>query len=198
MKLIIIDDQPDMLFLLETIFTTKGFQIVGKSSLLDDAKQIIKSIDADVVLLDINLTENGFEGLEILSECKEFTRADIFIVSSVIKTEIMQACYALGAFYFVNKLVIINNPDVISIALANRIQQEALVSRFRLNETKIILDSLGNREIEVLKLKEYGLKHEQIADQMHIEKDSVRRTLTRAYSKIQKHPIGKFIKKFFT
>jgi DNA-binding NarL/FixJ family response regulator len=110
----------------------------------------------------------------------------------------MEACYALGAFYYVNKLVIIDSPDLISIALANRMQQDALVSRFRTNETKIILDSLGNREIEALKLKEQGFKNEQIADKMNIEHDSARRILTRTYGKIKKHPIGKFIRKFFT
>lgn len=198
MRLIIIDDAPAIFLIFKELFENLGFTIVGSASSTEDAKNLIKTVQADVILLDIMLTEDGYEGIDILSESKEHTSADIFMVTSVTVPEIMETCYALGAFFYVSKSVIINNPEIVRIMIENRDQQDVLTNRFRKMGIEKILSTLANREIEALKMKEIGFQNEQIAKEMHVEKSSVKKMLSRAYAKIKQDSTGKFIKKLFT
>lgn len=197
MNMIIIDDEQDIINIFTEIFTAKSYNVVGTAKDMYSAIKIIKEIQTDVILLDISLTQGGNEGIDILAECRNYTNADIFIVTSAMDNNLTEMCYALGAFFYVSKSVLINSPDILSLTIQNRIQQDMINSRFVLLEKNQIINSLTNREIEALKLKENGFTYTQIAKHMFIESESAKRIVARARSKIRNTKIGKFIKKIF-
>ena len=67
-KILLIDDEPDILFSLEKLFTREGFQ-VKKASEGREGIDIFKSEPVDLVITDVMMP--GMDGLEVLKQLKK-------------------------------------------------------------------------------------------------------------------------------
>ncbi len=71
MKIIVIDDDNEVLELLNTFFSSLGHQVTTITNSIDGLKFIAKEI-YDLVLLDIKLPER--DGIEVLKEIKQIDK----------------------------------------------------------------------------------------------------------------------------
>ena len=99
--ILVIDDNEDILFMLQSMLQYKGYRISTKENTLH-LEESIRELLPDIILMDMLLS--GADGREICRELKsgnEFSHIPIIMLSAHphARTE----CLAAGANYFVEK-----------------------------------------------------------------------------------------------
>lgn len=79
-KILLVDDEKDILDLIEEVLKQDGFQHIQKAYTGADALKLCQSFQPDVVLLDIMLPD--MDGLEICRKIREFSFCSILFLSS--------------------------------------------------------------------------------------------------------------------
>jgi DNA-binding response OmpR family regulator len=73
-RLLIVDNEPTIVFALQRYFTRKGFS-VDCAAELEEAEALVTYTRYDLVIVDLSLTANGStEGLEIIRYVRSITR----------------------------------------------------------------------------------------------------------------------------
>lgn len=101
LKVVIIDDEKDMCWLLENVLKEKHFSVfsanTGKKGIC-----LVRREEPDVVLLDMRLRD--MEGLEVLHKIKKlWPKIKVIIISAFSGYKIMKKAVSLGADDFLNK-----------------------------------------------------------------------------------------------
>jgi DNA-binding response OmpR family regulator len=79
-KIVLIDDEEELLSLLETVLKKEGFQQIGKASTGRSGIEICKEMKPDVIVLDIMLPD--IDGFEVCRQLREFTIAPVLFLSA--------------------------------------------------------------------------------------------------------------------
>lgn len=79
-KIILIDDEKEILNLLETVLIKEGFKNIYKVENGTDAIKICKEINPDIIVLDIMLPD--IDGYEVCKRIREFTLVPIIFLSA--------------------------------------------------------------------------------------------------------------------
>lgn len=68
LRVLLVDDEPDILLLLQAMFSMRGWEIIGKAASGKEALRIADQIVPDVAVVDYMMP--GMNGLEVSSELK--------------------------------------------------------------------------------------------------------------------------------
>jgi len=100
-KLLIVDDEADVLFFLKTFFQAKNFEVHTAQS-GEEAIRKVKEIRPHIVLLDIIMP--GMGGVEALKQIKEIDPAvGVIMATAVLDDGAAKQAVALGAYDYVSK-----------------------------------------------------------------------------------------------
>lgn len=95
MRVLVIDDDPDVLDFLKTFFTSLNHEVVTHSNAQDGMKALV-SVVPDLVLLDIMLPQKN--GLELLKEIKELDKdVPVAMITAYKDAERVIEAFRLGA-----------------------------------------------------------------------------------------------------
>ncbi|CEK33111.1 two-component system signal transduction response regulator [[Clostridium] sordellii] len=100
-NILLVDDEIDILKLLGTVLNKEGFKNVYKAETGNEAINIFKNNDIDIVVLDIMLPDK--EGYEVFKEIRQISQVPVLFLSA--KTEEMDRVLglALGADDYITK-----------------------------------------------------------------------------------------------
>ena len=109
-KILIVDDEEDILHTFEVILEDEGYKVKTVSK-AKKALEILKNEDFDLVLSDMRMPE--MTGEEFLIQMRKFNRITSFIVMTAYGTiENAVRCMKEGAFHYITKPVDFNDPKV--------------------------------------------------------------------------------------
>jgi DNA-binding response OmpR family regulator len=110
-KLLIIDDEFDIVFYARKIYEKKGFLTFGADNGLT-AVEIFKREKPDITLIDIHMPFSPIDGIEVLRRIKEIDRNAICIMfSRVTEKQKIEESKKLGADGYLLKPVDIEDLD---------------------------------------------------------------------------------------
>ena len=101
-RILLVDDEPDLLGIVELVLVKKGFKVTAMET-PPSVEELIK-IDPDVVFLDLLL--KGQHGVDICQRIKADPRSNhvpVVIVSAHTASEVKEACKACSADDFLTK-----------------------------------------------------------------------------------------------
>lgn len=164
--------------------------VVATAESKQEAIDSYRQLEIDVVLLDINLTENNLDGIEIaleLSEMKE--NGKIIMLTSLTAEEVIVDSFSAGAVNFISKLNFKEIPEAIRAAYR---QQSAIhptaaaalrneLQRLKQEEDKKLLSPA---EKEILQLIHEGQTQSQIEKTLHITKRTIKNHINRILKKM--------------
>lgn len=104
-RLLIVDNEPTIVFALQRYFTRKGFA-VDCAAELEEAEALVTHTPYDLVIADLSLTANGStEGLEIIRYIRSITRhgARLILLTGHGTPDVEQEAYRRGADAFLQK-----------------------------------------------------------------------------------------------
>ena len=193
-RILIADDHRIMRAGLKSLLNADpGLEVIGEATTSNEAMVLVTELFPDVILLDIGMPGN--ENLEALKEMvKVSPDIKILVLTMHEDTELLQECLRLGAsgyiikraaeselvdaIYAVQRGIVYVHPEMIQSLVSN--------SKKFMKQSKEI-ESLTNREIEVLVLIAKGNTNRQISEQLNISTRTVETHRSNIMDKLNLH-----------
>ncbi|MBL7758245.1 MAG: response regulator transcription factor [Chitinophagaceae bacterium] len=191
----IVDDNRDLRNALEEIISmSEGYECVGTLGTAEEAIRQIPDLQPDVVLMDINLgtEESGIDCVRIL---KQQVPATNFMMCTVYEEDekIFQALSAGASGYILKKTAparllgaireLYQGGAPMSSQIARKVVAAFQSKPTASSETEA-LDGLSNREKEILEQLSKGLMYKEIAAELFISPETVRKHVYHIYEKL--------------
>jgi len=185
-NILIVEDDPILLETYQTLISREsGFIVSGAYTSFENAEIKLKAQNPDVILLDIQLP--GISGIEAIPLIRNYLPRVNIIILTVFESE-QQIFQALnnGAAGYLTK-------DSSSIKIIEAIREvheggapmskkiaKMVIKSFEKNSNS----PLSKRETEILGLITEGKKRNEIAEQLFIERDTVKTHIKNIYAKL--------------
>ncbi len=166
-------------------------EVVGEAKNGAEAIKLARTVDIDVILMDINMPEvNGIEATKVIKA----ERPDIYIIALTIHDDedYLFELIRAGISGYVLKDV---NPDdlvntILGVAAGKSFIPPSLTTKVFEEFNRLIKlkerpnYGLTNRELDVLKQVARGLSNKEIADVLYISEKTVKNHLTSIFQKL--------------
>ena len=101
-KVVVIDDEVDVRELLALALGRGGFHVAGTAGSGNDALEVVRRFQPDIILLDLHMPDIG--GLELFPLLREETPdSKIVVFSAISAAHMVDACLDVGAHGFIVK-----------------------------------------------------------------------------------------------
>jgi DNA-binding NarL/FixJ family response regulator len=206
----IVDDNKDIRSALEQIISmSEGYNLVGSCPNAEEALVHIPLIQPDIVLMDIDLGE-GENGIQVVRKLKSNYPEILFMMCTVYEDDekIFEALSAGANGYIVKKTAPHRLLEAISelqeggAPMSSQIARK-VVNAFQLRTPEATatrspdLNTLSPREKEILELLAKGLLYKEIAGQLFISQETVRKHVYHIYEKLHVNNRVEAINKYF-
>lgn len=206
----IVEDNNDIRSALEQIISmSDGYNVCASFSTADDALQNIPLLIPDVVLMDINLGE-GYSGIECVRELKQQNPEILFMMCTIYEEndKIFEALAAGANGYILKKTAAAKLLEAIKelheggAPMSSQIARKVVAafhnkSAVENNIGRKPLSVLSKRENEILVLLAKGLIYKEIAANLFIDPETVRKHVYHIYEKLHVNNRVEAINKFF-
>ncbi|MBE1441862.1 response regulator transcription factor [Paenibacillus sp. OAS669] len=175
-RLVIVEDDQDWLRGLTSYLKKESdIEVIGTASSGQEAVELLEQIEADVVLMDIMMSDNP-DGIWAAAEIVQCTSSRVIMLTSMEEKEFIFEAFKAGAVDYMVKSNFTEIPQAIRNAYANRsaihpsaaAQMREEFRRLKKLEHEVRVKELRNlltpTEIQVLDLIEKGHTQTQIAD----------------------------------
>mgnify|MGYP001577096794 FL=1 len=100
-RVLVVDDEPDAVELLQEFLTSKGYEVVTASN-GEEALRKVKEERPHLILLDVRMP--GMNGLDVLRQVRQFDQeVGVIMVTAVNEEETGREALKLGAFDYIVK-----------------------------------------------------------------------------------------------
>ncbi len=194
----IVDDTNDIRQALEEIVQlSDDFQLVGSFTSGEEALIHLPPLQPNVVLMDINL--GGISGIECVRRLKPDNQQVSFMMCTVYEEDekIFEALSAGASGYILKKTSPAKLLDAIRELHEGGAPMSSLIARkvvaaFQNHAFEAVksspagthLSTLSNREMEILEQLSKGLLYKEIAAQLYISQETVRKHVYHIYEKL--------------
>jgi DNA-binding NarL/FixJ family response regulator len=114
-RVVLVDDEPDIVFLARTLFEHDGrFDVVGEASDGEEAVRLAQRLQPEAVLLDILMP--GMDGWEALPLIRRVAPDTAVVVVSALghRQDVAERATALGAAAYVEKAKLGSTPALVA------------------------------------------------------------------------------------
>lgn len=191
----IVDDNNDLRKMLEEIVSmADGYRCIGAMATADEALRLLPVLKPDVVLMDINLGTVE-SGIDCVRELKPVMPTTNFMMCTVYEEDekIFEALSAGASGYILKKTTPQKMLDAISelynggAPMSSQIARK-VVAAFS-QKTEIVksendLHGLSNREKQILEHLSKGMMYKEIAAELFISPETVRKHVYHIYEKL--------------
>ncbi|WP_036944802.1 response regulator transcription factor [Pseudobacteroides cellulosolvens] len=149
-----------------------------------EAIDFIKSIAVDVVLMDINLSENNLDGIEAAKEISDISNTKIIMLTSLKRDDIIIDSFTAGAMNFVYKEDYQALPDIIRNISKNTTPYELLIKEYQKLKKEEQLKDLSYCEKQVYLLMEENKTRRQIQADLDRSENTVKKLIHQVLKKL--------------
>lgn len=184
-KIFLVEDDPDWIKAM-TAFLNKeeDLLVVGSASSSEEAVRLAQTLTFDIILMDIQLSDNGLDGIYAAVEILEIRPAKIMMLTSLTDEHVITQAFTAGAINYLDKTRFKELPHAIRNAHHHPYVMETLLKELSRLKREEQLNELTVAEREVFELIEEGYTQAQIE-----------RKLYKAESTL-KNQVNKILKKF--
>ncbi|MCO5241494.1 MAG: response regulator transcription factor [Chitinophagaceae bacterium] len=200
----IVEDNHDIRQALEQIIMmADGYQLKGSFISGESAISGIADLQPDVVLMDINL--GGMSGIDCVRELKPRYPDMLFMMCTVYEEDekIFEALSAGASGYILKKtapgklLESIRELAEGGAPMSSQIARKVVAAFQEKNPASGLLDSLSNREHEILELLAKGMLYKEISTRLGIAHETVRKHVYHIYEKLHVNNRIEAVNKYF-
>jgi DNA-binding NarL/FixJ family response regulator len=184
-KIFIVEDDEDwQKAMVQFLNLEEDFLVVGAVTNKEDAVSFAKQFEFDVVLMDINLTENQIDGIYAALDILEIRHAKMIMLTSLVDEEVILKAFTAGAVQYINKTDYLKLPQVIRDTYHKLTPVEVLLKEFSRLKLEEQLKDLTVAERDVYDLIEQGYSKSQIEDKLFKTESTVKNQINKILKKI--------------
>jgi two-component system response regulator DevR len=190
-KVMIVEDDPVWLkSLTDFLNKEQDLTVIGSASTREEALTLFQEVNPDIVLMDINLTENNLDGIDIALEFSHLEKlTKVIMLTTLSEQEVIVDSFAVGALNYMNKLHFLDLPEAIRAAHKNQSSihpsaATALRNEFHRLKKEEQQSILTPAEKDILKLINQGNTQSQIANQLYITQRTIKNHVNRILKKL--------------
>lgn len=171
-KVIAVDDEQNWLIAISNLLNKEDdIRVVGTADSKESAVKLIKdNLSFDVILMDISLSSNKYDGIEAALEIKELKKdAKIIMLTSFEEKELIIDSFTAGAVKYVKKTDYKTIADEIREVYNEKSSYKAyelLIADFSKLKKEEQLKDLTSAEKEVFELLEKGYTRSEIQEKL--------------------------------
>nr|WP_183600391.1 response regulator transcription factor [Paenibacillus phyllosphaerae] len=184
-RVFMVEDDPDWIKAMTAFLNREeDLLVVGAATNAEEAIGLARTLDFDIVLMDIQLSDQGHDGIYTAMEVHDIHPAKIIMLTSMQDEQTMTKAFTAGAINYLDKTRYLELPHAIRAAYHHPTAMEALLKEFARLKREEQLKELTVAEREVFELIEEGYTQTQIE-----------KKLFKAESTL-KNQVNKILKKF--
>jgi DNA-binding NarL/FixJ family response regulator len=201
----IVEDNKDIRLALEQIIhMADEFQMLGSFPNAEEALSGLPMLKPQVVLMDINL--GGMSGIECVRLLKPKHPDILFMMCTIYEEDekIFEALTAGANAYILKKTAPARLLEAIrelyegGAPMSSQIARKVVAAFSRIPQVpNQSLDTLSHRESEILQLLAKGLLYKEIAGQLNIAQETVRKHVYHIYEKLHVNNRVEAVNKYF-
>lgn len=171
---LIVDDHSTVRFALRMLLERERFKIVGEVDNGSEVAQVARTLQPDVVVLDIGLP--GLDGMEVIKRLQQLEHAPKIMVLTGQASELyVRRCLDAGIGAFVTKD---EDLDAVVFAMKALVKGYSTFPQMSVNSNTLDseqgrLGSLSNREMEVLRRLARGENNKNIGHRMNLSAKTI-------------------------
>ncbi|MEK3884548.1 response regulator transcription factor [Paenibacillus sp. PL2-23] len=184
-KVLIVEDDPDWIKAMTSYLNREpDMLVVGAAVTSEEALRLAEALSFDVVLMDIQLTKGGFEGIYTAMEIHDIRPAKIIMLTSVTDEEVMTQAFTAGAVNYVEKTRYQELPSAIRGAYRQPAAMDALLKEFARLKREEQLQRLTPAEREVFELIEKGYTGPEIERKLYKAESTLKNQVNKMLKKL--------------
>lgn len=187
LRILIVEDEPAIAEHIAAYLDNDDFEVSGIAYDCEEALEQLKTNTPDAVILDINLEEEGTDGIAIAKQINEkYQIPFLFLTAHSDKYTLNRAKEVKPSGYIVKPFNEKTLQASVEIAIANHSSQlnKQLPKLLAHKVNSTLVEPFSDREFEVLQLVYDGITNKQIANQLFISENTVKSHLKSIYIKL--------------
>lgn len=161
------------------------FVIVFTATSREEAVSLIKEVDVDIIIMDINLQENKCDGILAAQEILEIKTIKIIMLTSFKDEDIIKDSFIAGAVNYITKDDYIEIPYAIRKACKNRNAFEVILKDYARLKEEEQLKELNFTEKELFHLIEKGYTRDQIQQKLNKSESTIKKQIKQILIKLR-------------
>jgi NarL family two-component system response regulator LiaR len=185
-RILAVDDEPEWLAIIQDLIARQpDLKLVQTAGNLAEAIDIIEQQDIDVVIQDLYLTDDKYDGILAIEALLNIKPVKIIVLTSFKDQELVLAAFKAGAVNYINKQYIREIPDRIRDTYRNDSRLEDLLAEFRRMAEELRLQVLSPMERKVYDLRKQGYTYRQIEAELQIETRTIKNHINHILKKLK-------------
>lgn len=185
LKLVVIDDHPLVRQgLISVLGCDPKLEIVGEAQTIQEAVKIIQELKPDMAIIDLRLGDRN--GLKVIEESRELGIECKYVIltSSTNEQDFLKAQQLGVSGYLLKEALPEEIINAIKIIRRGRKYYDPAVLDMKIGEKAEFSEELTAREKEVLKALGKGLSNRDIAKQLFVTENTIKKHVSQVLSKL--------------
>jgi DNA-binding NarL/FixJ family response regulator len=181
---VLLDRHPLWHEAVEPVLERLEVEVIAKTTSPEAAHAILAERRPDLFLLELDLPEDGVDGISVIREAKERDPAlRVIVLSLYDNPHEVEAAFAMGASAYVLKSV---HPDDLATAVRQAFEPSIYLPSAKLGVKDPSCKSrlLTERELEIVRLVGEGHSNRELARMLWVTEQTVKFHLTNIYRKL--------------
>jgi DNA-binding NarL/FixJ family response regulator len=184
-KVLLVEDDPDWIKAMTAFLNHEDdILVVGAAMQSTEAIRLAQTLEFDVVLMDIQLTAGGMEGIYTAVEMHDIHPAKIIMLTSVNDEHVITQAFTAGAVNYIDKTRFKESPQEIRSAYLHPSAMEALLKEFSRLKREEQLKELTAAEREVFELIEEGYTQPQMEQKLFKAESTLKNQVNKILKKL--------------
>ncbi|MBN2980174.1 MULTISPECIES: response regulator transcription factor [Cohnella] len=184
-KVLLVEDDPEWIKALTSYLNhEEDILVVGAAMRKEEAVRMARTLEFDVVLMDIQLGEGGLDGIYAAMEIHDIRPAKIIMLTSLSDERVITQAFTAGAVDYVEKSRFKDIPHAIRTACRHPAAMDALLKEFARLKREEQLKALTPAEREVFELIEEGYTQPQIEQKLYKAESTLKNQVNKILKKL--------------
>ncbi|GBF74482.1 DNA-binding response regulator [Paenibacillus sp. 598K] len=184
-RVFMVEDDPDWIKSVTAFLNHEpDLLVVGAAASEEEALRLAEGLDYDVVLMDIQLTPSGREGIYAAMRIHELRPVPIIMLSSLTDSDAIMQSFTAGAANYLDKTRFVELPQTIRHAYRQTSAMEPLLREFARLKREEQLQALTPAEREVYELIEQGYTQSQIEQKLYKAESTLKNQVNKILKKL--------------
>lgn len=179
-KILIVDDDIEWLKMTSDFLNSENdFRVVATATTKNEAITMAKTTEIDIILMDLNLENNMYDGIDAVTEILKIKKVKIIMVTEFNEKELIAQSFSSGAVNFLSKRKFRSKIcDAIREAYNNDSPYEVLLKEYQRLLQNERLKDFTPAEKEIFDLIIQGYENNQIASKLFKSEGTLNNQIT--------------------